>query len=161
MPSFVFGTAMKQNKLLCSCLDLGIQVIDLSSSVLTKINAPTGDMSAFSYFTSFQDKIYYTDLGKHFVVCCDLKGKIIWKFRDQAVLKAPSCIDIDGNGFVYVIGKRTCNVVVISPDGRKCRQLLTKKDGLENAQALSCDKQANELLIANSCNIIFRYKLEL
>jgi hypothetical protein len=39
-------------------------------------------------------------------------------------------IALDKNRNVYVAGKRTNNVVVLSPDGKNCKQILTKSDGL-------------------------------
>jgi hypothetical protein len=39
-------------------------------------------------------------------------------------------IALDKNRNVYVAGKGTNNVVVLSPDGKNCRQILTQSDGL-------------------------------
>jgi DNA-binding beta-propeller fold protein YncE len=42
----------------------------------------------------------------------------------------PRGISVDNDGNVYVVGNRSNNVVVISPDGQRHRKLLSFKDGL-------------------------------
>jgi DNA-binding beta-propeller fold protein YncE len=50
---------------------------------------------------------------------------------------------------VYIVGRRSNNVVVISPDGQRHRQLLSSKDGLEDPRVLDYDKSTNVLLVVN------------
>jgi hypothetical protein len=45
-----------------------------------------------------------------------------------SVLQLPYGISVDNDGNVYVVGYYTHNVVVISPDGQRHRQLLSSKD---------------------------------
>jgi DNA-binding beta-propeller fold protein YncE len=56
------------------------------------------------------------------VTCCDLHGTTQWKFNDEHVLQGPRGITVDNDGNVYVAGRRSNNVVVISPDGQRHRQ---------------------------------------
>jgi hypothetical protein len=42
----------------------------------------------------------------------------------------------DQNSNVFVAGNGTNNVVVLSPDGKNCRQILTKDDGLNEPCSL-------------------------
>jgi DNA-binding beta-propeller fold protein YncE len=53
----------------------------------------------------------------------------------------------DGN--VYVVGFISHNVVVISHDGQRHRQLLSSKDGLSYPVVLDYDKSTNRLLVVN------------
>jgi hypothetical protein len=50
---------------------------------------------------------------------------------------------------VYIVGRRSNNVVVISPDGQRHRQLLSSKDGLEDQRVPDYDKSTNVLLVVN------------
>ena len=110
-PSWVYGISVMKGKLFYSCRGRGgIQVIDLSNGTLTKINSQTGGMSSQSYITLFRDNIYYTDRDKSIVICCDMTGKKIWICQDKNILRYPSGIDVDGNGFVYAVSWDTCNV---------------------------------------------------
>ena len=54
---------------------------------------------------------------------------------------------------VYVVGSN--NVVVISPDGQRHRQLLSSKDGLSCPTVLDYDKSTNRLLVVNEERSIF------
>jgi hypothetical protein len=53
----------------------------------------------------------------------------------------------DGN--VYVVGYVSDNVVVISPNGQRHRQLLSDKDGLFKPTILDYDISTNRLLVVN------------
>jgi DNA-binding beta-propeller fold protein YncE len=52
------------------------------------------------------------------------------------VLRVPRGIALDKNKNVYVTGRETQNVVVLSPDGKTCRQILAKSDGLNEPISL-------------------------
>jgi DNA-binding beta-propeller fold protein YncE len=53
-----------------------------------------------------------------------------WEFKNERVLKCPLGISVDNDGNLYVACHDSINVVVISPDGQRHRQLLSSKDGL-------------------------------
>jgi hypothetical protein len=64
-------------------------------------------------------------------ICCfTLTGQNIWEFKDKSVLRTPNEIALDKYRNVYVAGVETNNFVVLSPDGKNCRQIITKSDGL-------------------------------
>jgi DNA-binding beta-propeller fold protein YncE len=83
------------------------------------------------------------------VTCCDLHGPTQWEFKDERVLQLPYGISVDNDGNVYVVGYYTHNVVVISPDGQRHRQLVSSKDGLSYPVVLDYDKSTNRLLVVN------------
>ena len=83
------------------------------------------------------------------MTCCDLHGTTQWEFKDNRVLKGPLGISVDNDGNVYVVGGSFNNVVVISPDGQRHRQLLSSKDGMSYPFVLDYDKSTNRLLVVN------------
>jgi hypothetical protein len=92
----------------------GLKMLNLSDkSVSDIINR---DMSYINYVATFGDKLYYTDYDTHTVTCCDLHGTTLWEFKDERVLKCPLGISVDNDGNMYVAGRDSINVVVISPD---------------------------------------------
>jgi sugar lactone lactonase YvrE len=109
----------------------------------------SSDMSGVSYVATSGDKLYYTNTTTHTVTCCDLHGTTQWKFKDQRVLQFPYGISVDNDGNVYVAGYFSNNVMVISPDGQRHRELLSSKDGLVNPCVLDYDKSTNRLLVVN------------
>ena len=66
-------------------------------------------------------------------------------------------ISVDNDGNVYVAGFDSINVVVISPDGQRHRQLLSNKDGLVNPMVLDYDRSTDRLLVVNQSDIAFLY----
>ena len=116
-------------------------------------NVINSDMSGVYYVATSGDKLYYTNTNTHFVTCCDLHGTTQWKFKNERVLRGPLGVCIDNDGNVFVVGYHSDNVVVISPDGQRHRQLLSSKDGLRSPRVLDYDKYTNRLLVVNNSSI--------
>jgi DNA-binding beta-propeller fold protein YncE len=133
----------------------GLKMLNISDkSVSDIINS---DMSGVYYVATSGDKLYYTNSSTHTVTCCDLHGPTQWKFKDKHVLRYPRGISIDNDGNVYVVGRDSDNVVVISPDGQRHRQLLSSKDGLVEPSALDYDNSNNMLLVVNASESAFLF----
>jgi sugar lactone lactonase YvrE len=64
-------------------------------------------------------------------------------------------LSVDNDGNVYVVGSN--NVVVISPDGQRHRQLLSSKDGLKKPRVLEYDISTNRLLVVNNNTTAFLF----
>jgi DNA-binding beta-propeller fold protein YncE len=58
---------------------------------------------------------------------------------------------------VYVVGYSSNNVVVISPDGQRHRQLLSSEDGLVKPRVLDYDNSTNRLLVPNNRTTAFLF----
>jgi len=91
------------------------------------------------------------------VTCCDLQGTTQWEFKDESALKCPLGISVNNNRNVYVTGRDSINVVVISPDGQRHRQLLSSKDGLVLPNVLDYERSTNRLLVVNQRDIAFLF----
>ena len=107
-------------------------------------------MSKVYYVATSDEKLYYTCWNTHTVTCCNLHGATQWKFTDERVLLGCGGISVDNDGNVYVVGCDSNNIVVISLDGQRRRQLLSSKDSLINSCVLDYDKSTNRLLVVNS-----------
>jgi hypothetical protein len=68
-------------------------------------------------------------------------------------------IALDKNKNVYMVGRETQNVVVLSPDGKNCRQILAKSDGLNESISLCINIDRNELLVCNMNGPAFLFSL--
>jgi hypothetical protein len=58
---------------------------------------------------------------------------------------------------LYVACHDSINVVVISPDGQRHRQLLSSKDGLVEPVVLDYERSTNKLLVVNKRDIAFLF----
>lgn len=94
-------------------------------------------------------KIEYTNVNNSLsVTFYDFNCNILWRFCHTGILVCPFGLSVDNDGNVFVVGWSTHNVLVISPDGQHFRQLLSRKDGLMNRQAIHYDKSTNRLLVS-------------
>ena len=155
MDTDIFGMVVRGRTMYYCTLNKGIKMLNLSDkSVSDIINS---DMSYVYYVATTGDKLYYTNCFSHTVTCCDLHGTTQWKFNDEQVLQGPRGITVDNDGNVYVAGRSSNNVVVISPDGKRHRQLLSSKEGLSNPLVLDYDISTNLLLIVNASESAFLF----
>ncbi|XP_052089883.1 uncharacterized protein LOC127726536 [Mytilus californianus] len=141
------GMAFKDGHLIYCSRKKGLKMISLSDESITNITNKKIPYQA--HVTTFGDKLFYTNDIKHRVTCCDYHGNILWTFSDTSVLREPCGISVDSKGNVFVVGYRSGNVIVISPDGQHHQQLLSREDGLEYPQGLHYDTSTNTLLVAN------------
>ena len=51
-------------------------------------------------------------------------------------------------------------MVVISPDGKRCRTVLGKSDGIDQPVAICFDKVKNNLVVCKYDGTVFLYKVE-
>jgi hypothetical protein len=112
-------------------------------------------MSYVDYVATSGDILYYTNVNTHAVTCCNLHGTTQWKFKDNRVLHGPLGISVDNNGNVYVVDHVSRNIVVISPDGQRRRQLLSSNNDLSNPGVLDYDKPTSRLLVVNQSSTAF------
>ncbi|CAC5411761.1 unnamed protein product [Mytilus coruscus] len=133
----------------------GSQGINIRDASMTTV--VTSSISSNAYITSFANYIYYTDFETRSVTCCDLQGKSKWTFKEESILPQPLCVTVDNEGQVYVVDNKVGNVVVISPDGHRYRQLLSTKDGITNPWALSYDRSTDRLLFVNWMDNAYLY----
>jgi hypothetical protein len=152
------GITSINGTLVFSAIGKGLRTVDLKDENIVEIVAFVADL--LSRVTSFNGRLYYTDPMRSEVVCCDINGTILWKFTDKSVLKTTRSVTVDDYGNVYVVCANPANVIVISPDGKEHRQLLSKADRLENPMALHYDRQTRQLLVANANTSAFIYSVD-
>jgi hypothetical protein len=152
------GITSTNGMLVFSVFGKGLIKVDLKDGNIVEIVAFAADF--WSRVTSFNDRLYYTDSMRSEVVCCDINGTILWTFTDKSVLKTPRSITVDDYGNVYVIDANPVNVIVIYPDGKEHRQLLSKADRLENPRSLHYDRKTRQLLVANANTSAFIYSVD-
>ena len=121
--------------------DKGLKMLNLSDQSVSDIISSNN--SNVYYVATSCDKLYYTDRNTATVTCCDLHGTTQWEFTDERVLRGSAGISVDNDGNVHAVGRNSKNVVVISPDGQRHRQLLSSKNCLSYPLVLDYDKYTN------------------
>ncbi|XP_052065859.1 uncharacterized protein LOC127705570 [Mytilus californianus] len=77
-------------------------------------------------------------------------GTVQLPFEKKSALKRPFGISVDNEGKVYVVGRLSTNVVVISADGQYHKEILTASDGPSHPLSLYYNRGTNQLLVANN-----------
>ena len=147
MDTNIYGMAVRGRTMYYCTGNTGLKMINLGDKFVSDIIQ--NNMSNVYYVATFRNKLYYANGDTHTVTCCDLHGTTQWEFKDTRVLRYPYSISVDNDGNVYVVGYDSNNVVVISPDGQRRRQLLFSKTGLNKPSVLEYDRSTNRLLVVN------------
>jgi DNA-binding beta-propeller fold protein YncE len=155
MDKYNYGMAVRGRTIYYCAGYKGLKMLNLSDRSVSDIIS--SDMLRVNYLATSGDKLYYTNHSTHAVTCCDLHGTTQWEFKDERVLQIPLGISVDNYGNAYVVGYNSSNVVVISPDGQRYRQLLSSTDGLSNPSVLDYDKSTNRLLVINRNGTAFLF----
>jgi DNA-binding beta-propeller fold protein YncE len=150
-----YGMAVRGRTIYYCTVYKGLKMLNLSDRSVSDIIS--SDMSDVTYLATSGDKLYYINTNTNTVTCCDLRGTTQWQFNDERVLQHPLGISVDNDGNVYVVGCHSSNVMVISPDGQRHRQLLSSKDGLSYPTVLDYDKSTNRLLVVNQSSTAFLF----
>ncbi|CAG2199503.1 unnamed protein product [Mytilus edulis] len=144
------GISLIENKLIYSCENKGIRMINLFNESITDI--VRDKMPSFCYIATFRNYIYHTNSITHAITYYNQQGKLQWTFKNENLLMFPCGIDVDIDGNVYVVGGISQNVVVISPDGQRHREILTASDGLKYPVSLCYDSTKKHFLVLNCDN---------
>jgi DNA-binding beta-propeller fold protein YncE len=153
-----YGITYHNGVLLWYEVQSGIQMMKLSDDRITTL-VKQSSMPPYSYITTCREKIYQTTTKtSNTVTCYTIKGDKLWEYKDESVLTNPTGVTVDNDGNVYVTSYSSNSVVVIEPDGRQGRQILSSDDGLKNPMGISFDQSKNSLIVANCCGPCFLYQ---
>lgn len=147
LPGCPYGITYDGSFLIC-CVDRkDIHVVSCTDYSISTI--PNTYLPKYSYVSTYNGKIFYTNPMRQNVTCCSYNGVLIWEFKNESILRFPHGIAIDINGNICVVGYCSCNLVIISPNGKECNEILTNKDGLNSLKSIFLDKVKNQFLVTN------------
>ena len=153
------GITQNEESLFFCAKSKGISRVQLSdnsiSLVLKQVRFPDD-----AYVITSGDNIYHTNNTTNTVSCHKINGDKLWEFQDIAIIRNPRGVAVDRDLNVYVVSKGNDSVVVISPDGKRCRTVLGKSDGINDPTAICFDKVKNNLVVCNCGGTAFLYNVE-
>ena len=85
-----------------------------------------------------------------------MNGKQIWIFEDTSRLRSARGVVVDNQGFVFVAGEESGNVVVISLDGISSKEVYQ----IPNPRPMCYDKNENQIRVCNTDNKASWFKIE-
>ena len=98
-----------------------------------------------AYVITSGDNIYHTNRATNTVSCHKINGDKLWEFQDVAIIREPRGVAVDKDLNVYVACWGNNSVVVMSPDGKRCRTVLGESDGIDRPYAIYFDKVKKQL----------------
>lgn len=135
-----WGITHTENNLFVREFSVGIHCFDMEGKLLKTL-----PMSGYiTHIASYDGKLYYTEHTPDVVHCCDIDGNEIWQL---AIDGQPKGITAGKYGFVFVVLEKECKLLVISPDGKKFREILNAENGLQEPHAIAYDMCRNKLIL--------------
>ncbi|KAL3864955.1 hypothetical protein ACJMK2_006596 [Sinanodonta woodiana] len=106
--------------------------------------------------------IFVSDCGTNLVTCLNLEGKVKFQFRHEK-LDYPTGMTTDCQANVYICGKNSHNIHVITEEGVFLRILLSENDGLHGPRSISFETNGENFiasdLSSDHCDKIIHAKL--
>ena len=136
----------------------GIILMKLSDDRITTL-VKQSNLEYDSYIATCREKIYQTNRNTNTVTCYTIKGDKLWEYKDESLLKDPRGVTVDNNGNVYVTSHSSGSVVVLEPDGRQGRQILSNDYELIAPTGIYFDKSKNSFIVANYFGPCFLYQM--
>ncbi|CAC5397513.1 unnamed protein product [Mytilus coruscus] len=129
-------------------------VISSNSSQSTRVNL--NDMShtilkgveGVGRISLLQRNIYGTIHLENKVCCYDSTGEPLWTFQHKDI-NSPGGITLDMNGFVYIVSSKNGSIVVVSPDGKTCKTILSEADGIKHPYGIDINKKTEMVIVSS------------
>ncbi|CAC5397259.1 unnamed protein product [Mytilus coruscus] len=140
-----YGIDRVEDKLVVRLNHIGqFLVLNLKGQILSRLHISGYYIQDVALFDG---KIFCTNCEDHKVYCYDMNGDLLWKYADEN-LENPLVLRKIAME-IFTKGRETNNVLLISPDGHRTKELLTSKNGLCDPYALHVNKTTNQLLVCN------------
>ncbi|CAC5374052.1 unnamed protein product [Mytilus coruscus] len=101
-----------------------------------------------NFISLFKGNIYGT-IGDEQKVCCYTStGEPLWTFK-HCDISFPQGITLDMNGFIYIASTENNSVMVVSPDGKTSKTILSGADGIKNPIAIDINRETGMMLVSS------------
>ncbi|VDI16219.1 Hypothetical predicted protein [Mytilus galloprovincialis] len=122
-----------------------INLIDMSYTVLE-------GMEKVGYISIFQGNIYGIKYCDNKVCCFTSIGEPLWTCHHQDI-DQPLGITLDNNGFVYIVSLGKNSIVVVSPDGKTCKTILSAADGINHPYGIDINRKTGIIIVSSFVSV--------
>ncbi|CAG2214488.1 unnamed protein product [Mytilus edulis] len=105
-------------------------------------------MDGVFHISLFQGSIYGAIPEENKICCFDSTGEPLWTFQHQEIVW-PVGITLDMNGFIYIASHGNNSIVVVSPDGKTCKTILSEADGIKRPWAIHINKDTEMMIVSS------------
>ncbi|CAG2254037.1 unnamed protein product [Mytilus edulis] len=96
----------------------------------------------------FQGNIYGINYHENKVSCYRITGEHLWTYQNPDVAK-PRGLSLDKNGFVYIASNGNNSIMVVSPDGRTCKRILSGSDGIKDPWQIDINRETGIMIVSS------------
>ncbi|XP_052106460.1 uncharacterized protein LOC127738990 isoform X1 [Mytilus californianus] len=96
----------------------------------------------------FNESIYGTLYKAKQVNCYTSTGEPLWTFQHQDIV-SPRELALDKNGFVYIASRGNNSIVVVSPDGKTLKTILSEADGIKHPYAIDINRETGIMIVSS------------
>ncbi|CAG2201337.1 unnamed protein product [Mytilus edulis] len=97
----------------------------------------------------FKGNIYGTITYSNKVCCYKSTGEPLWTFMHQDINHIGG-IALDKNGFVYIVSRGNNSIVVVSPDGKISKTILSKADGINKPCTIDINRETGMMILSSN-----------
>ncbi|CAG2255683.1 unnamed protein product [Mytilus edulis] len=116
-----------------------VNLNDMSHTILEGVRA--------SRIAIFKENIYGTIYYENKVFCYTSTGEPLWTFQHHGI-NLPQGLTLDTNGFVYIASRGNNSIVVVSPDGKTSKTILSEADGIKNPYAIDINRETGVMIVS-------------
>ncbi|XP_052106593.1 uncharacterized protein LOC127739063 [Mytilus californianus] len=113
-------------------------------------------MGGVYHISLFQRNIYGTIYSENKVCCYNSTGEPLWTFQHRDIA-SPVGLTLDKNGFVYIVSCENSSIVVVSPDGKTCKTVLSQADGIKSVSAIDINRERGMMIVSSKISDDSRY----
>ncbi|CAG2230025.1 unnamed protein product [Mytilus edulis] len=100
----------------------------------------------------FKGNIYGTIFWENKVCCYKSTGEALWTFMHDGIVY-PQGITLDKNGFVYIVSDYNNCLLVVSPDGKNYKTILSEADGIKCLRAIDINRETGVMIVSGGTSI--------
>ncbi|KAJ8312778.1 LOW QUALITY PROTEIN: hypothetical protein KUTeg_010151 [Tegillarca granosa] len=133
--------ASSKNKIIVASVS-DIKILDHDGNLSKSLRSPSGEI--FGVCVTKNDNVIYTDRKTDELYCIDMN--VLFTYSDKS-LKCPTDVKADDDGNIYVVGRMSHNIHMLSPEGKFIKMFLSEKDGIHRPYFLSFNKDFSQVMI--------------
>ncbi|XP_076100579.1 uncharacterized protein LOC143069696 [Mytilus galloprovincialis] len=117
-----------------------VNLNDMSQTILEGVRA--------SHLSLFGGYLYGTISMENKVCCYKSTGELLWTFQHHDI-DGPVGITLDKNGFVYIASCKNNRIVVVSPDGKTSKTILSDVDGINDPVCIDINRETGIMIVSS------------